>query len=721
MKLYVAFLWHMHQPFYLDPHRDVFIMPWVRLHAVKAYTDMVRCLDHVPEARVTFNLVPSLLYQIEEYNRGKCDTFWELTDKPAAELTPPEQDFLLLHFFSCHWPTMVEPYPRYKELLSKRGREISHTRLQAIRDDFNSQDFLDLQVWFNLTWVGFASRSHPVVAALLDKGRGFNEEEKQSLLDVHRQLISNVIPEYVRRWERGQIEISTTPFYHPILPLIYDTDLAKRCMPGVRLPRRFSYPQDASAHLEQAAEYCKKSLGRAPRGLWPSEGGVAPEIVPLMAKSGFQWAATDEAILFGSLDTHHPHDLFQPYRVEVEGGAINMVFRHHDLSDLIGFVYYKNPSADGIADFLSRLKSIRSSLKGMDRPPIVAVVLDGENPWEYYGDGGESLLKGIYQGILADPDMELVTIGNYLDEFPPTRTLHQLYTGSWINHDFGIWIGGGEENRAWEELGQARAALERVEKEGGEEAKARCDQARPFIFAAEGSDWFWWYGEQFVTDYAFEFDHLFRAYLQKVYRSLGLPVPERLLTPIRETKPLRPLDEPARFINPVIDGLISSYWEWVGAGTVPLQELGGAMHFGTGRISRIVYGFNLDELYVRLDPWEKNGFDTWEPGLHLRLEIKAGEKLVIDLMLLKDENTINWKASIESEGASRRDLNIRCAVKEIAEIAVPFSAVGALPGDELTFSLEIRADGLVQERWPRKGDIVLRVPDEDFERKHWLV
>ena len=722
MELHVAFLWHMHQPLYVDPLKDVLIMPWVRLHAVKAYTDMVMCLDQVPEARATFNLVPSLLYQVERYVRGDRDTFWAVSEKPAAELAPPEQEFLLKHFFSCNWPTMVEPYPRYRELLSKRGREVTRARLQAAREEFTTQDLLDLQVWFNLTWIGFSSRRHPVVATLLEKGGMFTEEDKLALLGVHGELMEALLPRYLRLWEAGRIEVSTTPFYHPILPLLYDTELAGRCMPQATLPRRFSYPQDAEAQLSLAVEYFRKSVGRSPVGLWPSEGSVAPEIIPLMERCGFRWAATDEAILFGSLDGHRPHDLFQPYRVTVEGGSIDMVFRHHELSDLIGFVYYKNHPAEATSDFLSRLRAIRDASRDMDRPPLVAVILDGENPWEYYMDGGESLLTGIYRGVASEPGMRLCTIGDYLRHHPPTRTLGRLHTGSWINGDFGIWIGGKEENHAWEELGQARAVLERVEKEEGASNKGDLERARRHIYAAEGSDWFWWYGDQFVTDYAFEFDYIFRSHLQAAYTALGLPVPERLLTPIRKAKALRPLEEPARFISPVIDGKISSYWEWKGAGSVSLQELGGAMHYGAGRIARIRYGFSLEEFYVRLDPWDKNGFEEWEPGTILRLNIRSPEEmLAIDLLLLNNGREMVWKARTWRNHAEETLPGIRCAVKEIAEVAVPFSVLSAVAGDELHFNVEVRRNDLVQDLWPRDGDIVLRVPDKDFERKQWLV
>jgi len=719
--LNIAFLWHMHQPLYLDPMKDRFAMPWVRLHAVKAYTDMIACLDSRPEAKVTFNLVPSLLLQIQAYLQGKTDDFLDLSRCPASELSPSDKEFILTHFFSCHWPTMIEPYQRYSQLLGLRGRDFKPSSDSLVIREFSTQDYLDLQVWFNLTWVGFSSRNHPLISSLLQKGRLFSEKEKGDLLDFHLELIKGLMPHYSSKWSDGQVEISTSPFYHPILPLLIDTDFGRRPRPETKLPPRFTHPEDARAQLKRARDFCKEVLGQAPAGLWPSEGSVAPELIPFIEDAGFSWAATDEAILYNSVKERTSQTLFQPYRVEIDGSSANMIFRHHELSDLIGFVYQKNKPQDAIFDFISRLNSISKNLQGMARPPFVAIILDGENPWEYYRDSGWSFLTGLYDTIIREPGLRLVTVSQYLEEYPPTTTLKQLDTGSWINKDFGIWIGGQEENRAWEALGHARNAVDDAQKRGIVTEEA-LKTAMESIFAAEGSDWFWWYGDQFVSDYAYGFDYLFRTHLKRVYKSLNMPVPEELLVSIRVPKPAAPTSNPMGFIHPKIDGRLSYYWEWAGAGSVTLGNQGKAMYSSASLLSEVGYGFDLDRFYIRIDP-RKRAFEDWDMDLGLKITVTSKVIIIIELIPRQYPDPLGGEFRLLRNGKVLipQDNRVECAVDEVAEVAIPFVLLDAVPKDELTFCIETVQDKLVRERWPQEGYIMFHVPDKDFERRLWLV
>ncbi len=724
--LKVLFLWHMHQPLYIDPFQNRFCMPWVRLHAIKAYSDMIAILEENPSARVTVNLVPSLLAQIDAYCKGMSDDFLDISRKPASELTTEEQNFILTRFFSCNWPTMVYPYPRYSQLLSLRGKELDPTNLNSIRNKFSPQDLLDLQVWFNLTWVGFSSRKDPFIKGLFKKERLFTEEEKNELLDFHLKLLSTVTTRYKTLWEKGQIELSTSPFYHPILPLLIDTDCAKRAMPHVNLPPRFHYPEDAKEHLLKAKEYFKEHLGKEPIGLWPSEGSVSPELIPIIQETGFKWAATDEEILFHSLDHHDATSLFQPYRVEVEGGNINMIFRHHRLSDLVGFVYQKNDPNQAVEDFIARLSGIQDICQGMDRSAIVAVILDGENPWEYYPDGGEAFLTKLYDKLSEHPEIDMMTISEAIEQHPPQKSLTRLHTGSWINHDFGIWIGGVEENKAWSYLGKARTEFERIVKQKNDLDQEAISQAKEAIMAAEGSDWFWWYGDQFVSDFAFEFDRLFRAHLQHMYKCLGLWIPEDLNIPIRRAHEVIPSREPRGFIQPEIDGKLSHYLEWTGSGLLILSDRGGAMHQGQALLKEIRWGFDLENFYLRLDPRNK-GFSEWEEDTSLSIIQEAKEKefrLILKLIEEAQEGSpAKWELEFFIDG-EKKDLNtcgVKWAAHFIVEISVPFSCYSITQGEHLKVYIEVAKGGLVQDRWPRQGYIVVTRPDEDYERRIWLV
>ncbi len=720
--LRVLFLWHMHQPLYLDPFQDQFCMPWVRLHAVKAYTDMVAVLESNPEARVTINLVPSLLYQIEDYLAGKSDDFLDVSRKPSSELSPEDKDFILTRFFSCHWPTMVDPYPRYSQLLSLRGRKFDPANLSSVRDKFSSQDFLDLQVWFNLTWIGFSSRSDPFIKGLLKKARLFTEEEKKSLLDFHLSCMEQLVPRHKALWDTGQLEISTSPFYHPILPLLIDTNCARRAMPDAPLPPRFHHPEDAKMHLIRAREYFNKLFNRAPVGLWPSEGSVSPELIPIIQETGFEWAATDEEVLFRSIDNSDALSLFHSYKVESDGHSINMIFRHHRLSDLIGFVYQKNDPNEAVQDFISRLMQIQTTCQSMEQPAIAAVILDGENPWEYYPDGGEAFLTMLYRELAKHPDIEMLTVNEALQENPPAKTITRIHTGSWINHDFGIWIGGEEENTAWTWLGRARRDLALAIKEYDIDDET-LTKAKDAIMAAEGSDWFWWYGDQFVSDYALEFDRLFRSHLQHMYKILGLHIPEDLNRPIRKSHEVIPTHEPTGFIHPEIDGRLSHYLEWTGCGSMLLSDSGGAMHQGQALLKEILWGFDLENFYLRLDPRQK-GFAGWKKDTVLRIKQETdSSRYEFYIKLVEEGDPALWELSFRKDGEliDPETMGIQWAVEHIFEISIPFDAYNMKVGNRLKLYIEVERQGLVQDRWPRQGYIIIDRPDEDYERRIWLV
>ena len=328
----VCFLWHMHQPYYTDPVTGSASMPWVRLHAAKAYFDMAYLLDKFPAIHATFNFTPSLLLQLQEIGTGTVhDLFLEHAQRPAASLTPEEQAFLIRHYFSINWATMIRPYPRYHELLVKRGLEIDGQDLERLARQFTTQDLLDLQVWFNLAWFGYgAVHRHPRLAALRAKNRGFTEEEKQEVLALQRTSVQEIVPMYRRLAERSQIELTTTPFFHPILPLIIDTEYTRRARPDLPLPSRFHAPEDAEAQLRRAVEFHTDAFGRPPAGLWPSEGSVCPELIPMLPRVGLRWLATDEGVLARSIEAtqrswHRQTQLYRPYRSGPPGQEVPIV------------------------------------------------------------------------------------------------------------------------------------------------------------------------------------------------------------------------------------------------------------------------------------------------------------------------------------------------------------------------------------------------------------
>ncbi len=474
----------MHQPYYKDDISGSYILPWVRMHGIKDYYDMPALLSDFPAIHQTFNVVPSLLKQIRDYvENGATDKFLTLTLKPAAELDQDDKLFLLRNSFMANWDTMIKPYPAYWSLLDRRGYSVSPNDLRNATRYYTTQDYLDLQVWFNLTWFDpVFKQNDPFIKSLIQKGSNFNENEKALLIRKQRDVMALIIPEYKRLAELGRIELTTTPFYHPILPLLYDTDLAKIAVPDIHLPQnRFRHPEDAQAQIERAMDYHEKLFGSRPSGMWPSEGSVAEEILPLLADAGVKWIGTDEGVLARSLGRpierdfagvmKNPEVLYQPYLAGKGDKRVSMVFRDHTLSDLIGFVYSKWDYKNAVHDLIDRLHRVRRGLA--DGPHLVSIILDGENAWEYYQNDGRDFFLYLYERLSGEQGIRCVTVGEYLKEHPAQASIEHLHAGSWINSNFRIWIGHEEDNRAWDLLSQTRAGAHRFRRREGRSGQGR--------------------------------------------------------------------------------------------------------------------------------------------------------------------------------------------------------------------------------------------------------
>jgi alpha-amylase/alpha-mannosidase (GH57 family) len=721
--LNVAFFWHMHQPYYRDPATGEYTLPWVRLHAVKGYYDMVSILEDYPDIRQNFNLVPSLLLQLKEYEGGKTrDLFREHSRKKAEDLTPDEKKFLLANFFMCNWETMVKPYPGYFALLAKRGFKVPEYRWEDILSRYSPQDYRDLQVWFNLAWCGHRAREKKaVVGELLRKGRIFSEADKNALLDAHEEILREVIPFYRDFWQKGQAELTVSPFYHPILPLLIDTEHARRAMPNAQLPAPFSHPEDAASQIQRAVRFFEALFGERPAGMWPSEGSVSPELVPLAEKAGIRWMASDEGVLFRSLSggfgrTH----LYQPYRVCFEGAEVSMVFRDHNLSDLVGFTYARNPGEAGARDLLAHLENIGKSLPD-DGRRIVLIALDGENPWEAYPDGGREFLRRLYDRLSRHPSLRTVRVADFLNGSPPQETLPHLHTGSWIDQNFRIWIGSPEENHAWDCLRRTRDFLEGALSGDPSLPPATKEAAWEEIFAAEGSDWFWWFGDDFTSDNDEEFDRLFRSHLGQVHRLLDAPVPDYLARPVAAPHEVRPSIEPIGFIAPTLDGRVTHFYEWREAGFFAARPAGGSMHQAEGFLQGIYYGFNLENLYFRIDPLLQS--PNHLEGVRFAIQILAPAEfhLRFPVRFPEGQKQLFELAPGPSTAASPGKTLFTIRQDSIIELGVPFRELSCRPKEKIDFFLRVQKDDLEIERYPRSGYLAVVAPDRDYEEALWRV
>ena len=507
MSVLVSFLWHMHQPFYKDLVRQCYVMPWAYLHGTKDYLGMAALAEEFPDVHQTFNLVPSLILQIEEYARGTAqDASLELAFRPVDELTSEDRSGIIERFFPVPTRTMLQPFPRYFELHERRGGASRN------HGSFSDQDILDIQVWWTLVWMDHDRRPKDLV----EKGRGFSEKDKASLRKLVQKTIRDIVPTYRRMQDAGIIEISTTPFYHPILPILIDSQV------DGHVPVDFHFPYDAREQLARALSFMKDRFGRQPRGVWPSEGSVSNDVALLAASLGIRWMATDEGILAKSgvdLNWDNRRRLYHPYK----RGDMTLFFRDRTISDLIGFQYMHAPAAESAADLIRRLKD-------MPNNSHVVIALDGENPWDYYPNSGRDFLRCAFEGIHKDNALEAVTLSEAMTRVPEEK-LDWLAPGSWANANFSIWIGHPEDHQAWHWIVRARDALMARKDEVPED---KWNLAYEELLVAEGSDWMWWFGNDFSSDSDAIFDSLFRQHIGNIFQLVGLPEPEGLMNPIKK-------------------------------------------------------------------------------------------------------------------------------------------------------------------------------------------
>jgi len=761
----VAILWHMHQPYYEDLVTREHILPWVRLHALKDYYGMVALTREFPDVRMTFNLVPSLLVQLEAFAADRArDRYLELSLKPADALDDGDIDFILEHFFHAQRQRMIEAYPRYAELLARRGGTLptaADRRAAAAR--FTTDDLRDLQVWHKLAWIDPSYLEHDArVRGLVEKGRDFAEDDKRLLRDVELELLNRVVPEYRAAAARGQIEVSTSPFYHPILPLLCDSEIYLKTHPSSPLPRhRFVHPEDAAGQLTRAADYCERVFGVRPIGVWPSEGSVSDAMVPLAAAAGFRWMATDELILARTLDltlsrdgrghVEQPERLYKPYQVAAGGASIACAFRDHVLSDLIGFTYSGWDAEAAADDFVARLTEAgrRYRDRAGGEEAVVPIILDGENAWEHFAGGGRPFLRALYGRLSGHSELRTVTMAEACRD--AATPLTGIFPGSWIDANFYIWIGHADDQRGWSQLADARDALDTP---GADPATVSA--AREEVWIAEGSDWFWWYGDDHSSAHDLEFDDLFRRHLRNAYRLLGLPIPEELfVSNISTSPPAEILTAPTALLSPTIDGEETSYFEWLGAGAFEVREVAGAMHraernpaalrliqFGFGsRKSEVgslksevrsqkseddfalqTSDFRLqtsDFLYVRVDAGQPMR-DVLGDGREVSLKFLTPAGVRYSVSQTAGQLAAGfWDRTADGRWIARPDGGAAVAVGSVLELALPLAALAIEPGGRVAFFVAVYREGAELERYPSHRPIDLAAPDALFEARQW--
>ena len=550
-KLLISLYWHMHQPDYRDSISGEYVLPWTYLHAIKDYSDMAYHLEMNPKAKVSFNFVPILLDQLEDYaqqfktNCVKDPILKLLSTNDLWVITPEERRLIKDSCFKSYHEKMLKPFPDYERLY-----KMFEFLTEDGRDDLiylSGQYLADLLVWYHLSWMGESVRqNNALVQNLMTKGKKFTNEDRLALYDLVGELIANLIPRYRKLAESGQIEISSTPHYHPILPLLLDFKTTHDAMANAILPKATYYPGGVTRaidHLKDATVSHTRRFGIAPNGMWPSEGAVSKECLLLMANQGVKWAASGEGVLANSLRKSNPkkallsrHDyLYKPYKVSQGDDSITCFFRDDRLSDKIGFEYSKLHSSEAVRDFIQTLEHIYNTYQRQENP-VVSVILDGENAWEYYPYNGHYFLTELYEALANHPNIEMVTQSEVLQAIQePSKSPYKIHVGnlpeisagSWVYGSFSTWIGSVDKNYGWDLLCEAKKAYDKVFKSNKLSADEK-KRAENQLAVCEGSDWFWWLGDYNAAMSVSSFDQLYRRNLMNLYRLLKLAIPEHL-------------------------------------------------------------------------------------------------------------------------------------------------------------------------------------------------
>ncbi len=747
--LRVIVLWHQHQPFYKDLVTGEYRLPWVRLHALKDYYGMVRLLDEFPGVHQTFNLVPSLIAQIQDYVAGTAhDPFLRVASIPAKDLSSNERRFALQYLFQANPLNLIGRYPRYHELWERfRGSGESAERAERY---FDAQDFTDLQVLSQLAWFDEFFLHGPEVAALVRKGKYFSLADQAFVIAHQRELLAKVLPAHAAAAKTGAIEISTSPFYHPILPLVCDTNAGAESTPGLPLPQnRFHHPEDAREQIRRGLDLHQKGFGLRPVGVWPAEGSVSEEALRLAHGLGVRWMATDEGVLGrtigvqfsrdgqGHLPYHLAEKLYTVHQYENAETQMSLIFRDHTISDLIGFVYSGMPPQEAANHLVQNIKQAGQSLLDSGRDALIPIILDGENAWEYYPQSGREFLRRFYDQLQHDPTIEAVTVSEALARHRNVQPLRSLVPGSWINANFNVWIGAPEDNRAWDYLHHAR--------EFYSQAASKCtaeqqNLAFEELLIAEGSDWNWWYGPEHHSANDRDFDELYRKHLSNVYQALGSMAPDYLAQPILGEEARPSFTAQTAYIHPRVTGDLVRYFEWLGAAMYTADRRSGAMH-GKSFLLDAAYG-GIDENYVygRLDFANKVpaarfrvvvNLEAWgrnqnRPHTTLRLEASVDAGRIQSWKVTREGKDLVASTAGASEGAAValvRTFECRVPLRWLE--AVPSASAAELPAkanEPATTSLRLRFS-LWQHRLPIdalpvEGSLELQMLSEDDLAAH---
>ncbi len=746
-ELSVAFVWHMHQPNYQTQPGGIRLMPWVRLHAIKDYLDMLIILDKFPEIKLNFSLVPALLDAIEDYaDNNAHDIHSKLTITPVEELSDDDKLYILNYFFDVNYDNLISKNPRFNELYQKR-----YSRDDIGINDFTMQEYADIMMLFNLVWFDPVWKNvYPELKKFEKKGKNYTLKDRQNLIKLNRKIIKQIIPTFKKYQDEGRIEILTSPYNHPILPILINpndlkTPAIKNTMPDCKI----ALMVDVKEQIKMAVDKITETFGKPPKGMWPSEHCISQKTLDVLANLGFDWVITDESVLSNSLKKvfirdfrgcyEDPYDVCSLYLYKTKRDKeINIIFRDSVIPNLISFEYPHHDSVLCANDLFDRIKTVHDKLKNSpDKKHLLTIAMDGENSWDSYPMDGAIFLERIYSLINNDKNIKTVLISDYIKENKQTeKLLKKVTAGSWVNQEFQLWIAEPTKNLAWKYLVQTRNNLKDAEK-SGRLTKEQIKSAKREIYIAESSDWFWWYGEPNNSGQDHIFDFLFREHLKNVYNIIEKPVPAYLEMPLISYMG-KPFKNPQREITPLLNGMVKGNDEWLAAGCIDIPD--GPILQDNKLFNRIYFGNDKDNLYLRFDinKYLINSKDSFKEYFSIYVYIKTYNNAVDVTSPIRTTNkqeallpvqldgythevkfaiTSNRKYPLQYSVATKdglwrfkSDHHIQYVHKEIFEIKIPFDDLNIKHGESFEFFFITGCSGVTEEVYPKDIPLVMTRP-----------
>ena len=679
-NLYINFFWHFHQPYYKDTIDNIYLFPYTKIHLLKNYYMMGKLVEK-NKVKVNFNFTPVLLEQINDYEEKNSKCLITEYSKLDINFLKENKELVIKKFLSFLSSKTINRFDRLKELSLKNSK------------DFESQEILDLITLFNLSLIPDFEKDDKI-KKIEDKGRNFENEDRFYILEKQDEIIKKVLPLYKDLYNENLIEITTSPYSHPIIPLIFDTDIAKRCGEYNLPEERFSHPKDINEQIKLGNEIFIKNFEKYPSGIWPPEGGVSKEIIDVFIDNNFKYFATDEEILFKTLKSNSRDNLYKPYFIKKDGKKISIIFRDKILSDLIGFRYSSMNEYDAVNDFLSRVKIIKESLK---KDCSLIVLLDGENAWEFYNNNGIDFLNLLYDTLSKENGIILTTVSEILDSVE-SQEINYIECGSWINGDFKTWIGEEEDNLSWSYLKKIRDDFENLNEE-------RKEKVKKLLFILEGSDWNWWYGKSYGDDIKRNFDYLYRRHMQAFYLYSELEARNFVYKPLIINEgnfiDLKVKD----YIKPKIDGKITDFYEWENGFYYDIEEKLSEIYSNDRFFEYIKGGFDKDALYLLININKE--FQNFELKLLLN-PINEKYKLIF--------NFLNKNINV----SSNLPVNIEYSFEDVFEIKIPFFNDIFYENSKISFFIIFYLNGKPVSKIPDKGSFLIDI-DEKKLIQEWVV